>query len=29
MLLMEPGHWVVTDRGRWELSPGSGRLELN
>jgi hypothetical protein len=28
MLLMEPGHWVMTDCGRWEISPDSGRLEL-
>jgi hypothetical protein len=28
MLLMEPSDWVMTDRGRWEISPGLGRLEL-
>jgi hypothetical protein len=28
MLLMRPGHWVETERGRWQISPATGNLEL-
>jgi hypothetical protein len=28
MLLMRPGHWVETERGRWQISPTTGNLEL-
>jgi hypothetical protein len=28
MLLMEPGQWVASDRGRWEMSPATRQLAL-
>ncbi len=29
MLLMQPGHWVETDRGRWQISAATGNLEMH
>jgi hypothetical protein len=28
MLLMEPGQWVASDRGHWEMSPATRQLAL-